>query len=199
MAISPASKLHRMNEQITARQVRLVESKGDLAGDKANEVKPGLMSIEEALSQAKALGLDLVEVSPNAEPPVVQIMNFGKFKFLKKKTTKKPKPFKVKEIKLRPVTDEGDYRVKLRNLLGFLEHGDKVKVTVRFRGREISHHDLGERLLDRIEKDVGEVGVIEQRAKMEGRQLIMTLAPRKLATMAGAAQNKPTPSVGEDA
>jgi translation initiation factor IF-3 len=123
--------------------------------------------------------MDLVEVSPNAEPPVVRIMDFGKFLFDEKKTKKKQKIQKIKEIKLRPVTDEGDYKVKLRNLIGFLEHGDKVKVTLRFKGREITHKELGNRLLDRIKADIAGVGIVDQEARFEGRQMVMMISPKK--------------------
>lgn len=139
----------------------------------------GIMSKRDAQRKAEMLGLDLVEVSPNADPPVVRIMDFGKFLFEEKKTKKKQKIQKLKEIKLRPVTDEGDYQVKLRNLLGFLEEGDKVKVTIRFKGREIAHKDLGSRLLDRIKADVSGMGVIDQEPKLEGRQMVMVISPKK--------------------
>ena len=127
------------------------------------------------------MGLDLVEVASNAEPPVCRIMDFGKFKFEQSKkqqeARKKQKIIHVKEIKFRPGTDEGDYQVKLRNLIRFLEDGDKTKVTLRFRGREMAHQELGAKLLDRIEEDLSAYGVVEQRPKMEGRQMVMVLAP----------------------
>lgn len=126
---------------------------------------------------AQKLNLDLVEVSPNAEPPVVRIMDFGKFQFELKKSKKKQKAPKLKEVKLRPVTGEGDYQVKLRNLKGFLEHGDKVKVTIRFRGREITHQELGLSLLERVAKDITEFGQVDQRPKLEGRQMMMIISP----------------------
>jgi translation initiation factor IF-3 len=137
------------------------------------------MSRRDAQRKAELMGLDLVEVSPNAEPPVVRIMDFGKFLFDEKKTKKKQKIQKIKEIKLRPVTDEGDYKVKLRNLIGFLEHGDKVKVTLRFKGREITHKDLGTRLLDRIKADIAGIGIVDQDARFEGRQMVMMISPKK--------------------
>lgn len=137
------------------------------------------MSKREAQRKAELLGLDLVEVSPNADPPVVRVMDFGKFLFDEKKTKKKQKVQKIKEIKLRPVTDEGDYKVKLRNLIGFLEHGDKVKVTLRFKGREITHKDLGTRLLDRIKADIAGIGIVDQDARFEGRQMVMMISPKK--------------------
>jgi len=139
----------------------------------------GVMSRRDAQRKAEILGMDLVEVSPNADPPVVRIMNFGKFLFEEKKTKKKQKIQKIKEIKMRPVTDEGDYKVKLRNLIGFLQEGDKVKVTLRFKGREITHKELGSRLLDRIKLDVTGTGVIDQEPKLEGRQMVMIISPKK--------------------
>lgn len=139
----------------------------------------GIMTKRDAQKKAELLGLDLVEVSPNADPPVVRVMDFGKFQFDEKKTKKKQKVQKIKEIKLRPVTDEGDYQVKLRSLIGFLERGDKVKITIRFKGREITHKDLGTRLLERIKADIATAGTVDQEGKMEGRQLIMIISPKK--------------------
>jgi len=133
------------------------------------------------MAQAAALTLDLVEIVPNAEPPVCRIMDFGKFKFenSKKKgvAKKKQKKTQVKEIKFRPVTDIGDYNIKLRNMTKFLEAGDKTKVTVRFRGREMAHRDLGMVMLKRVEADLAEIATVEQFPKMEGRQMIMVMAP----------------------
>jgi len=127
--------------------------------------------------------LDLVEVSPTASPPVCRIMDYGKFKFEASKklqaSRKKQKNIQVKEIKFRPGTDIGDYNVKLRNLRSFLENGDKTKITVRFRGREMAHRELGMELLKRVEKDLDELAVVEQRPKFEGRQMVMVMAPRK--------------------
>lgn len=137
------------------------------------------MTKREAQRKAELLSLDLVEVSPNAEPPVVRVMDFGKFLFDEKKTKKKQKIQKLKEIKLRPVTDEGDYKVKLRNLISFLEDGDKVKVTIRFKGREITHKELGSRLLERIKVDIAGFGVIDQEPKLEGKQMVMIISPKK--------------------
>lgn len=141
------------------------------------------MPTAEALTMAKAAGLDLVEVSPNAEPPVCRIMDIGKFVFEARKKQKEAKKKQVhttiKEIKFRPRTDIGDYNIKLRNLEKFLEHGDKVKITMRFRGREIVHRELGSELLKRIEKDLDELATVEQFPKMEGRQMVMVMAPRK--------------------
>jgi translation initiation factor IF-3 len=133
------------------------------------------------MARAAAVTLDLVEIVPNAEPPVCRIMDFGKFKFesSKKKgaAKKKQKKTQVKEIKFRPVTDIGDYNIKLRNMIKFLEVGDKTKVTVRFRGREMAHRDLGMAMLKRVEKDLEEYGTVEQFPKMEGRQMIMVMSP----------------------
>lgn len=126
---------------------------------------------------------DLVEIVPNAEPPVCRVMDFGKFKFeLNKKrnaSKKKQKQVQIKEIKFRPGTDIGDYNIKLRNLTRFLEHGDKVKVTMRFRGREMAHQEIGMNMLKRIEGDLAELGAVEQFPKMEGRQMVMVIAPKK--------------------
>ena len=141
----------------------------------------GVVSIEEAMSKAAAVTLDLVEIVPNAEPPVCRIMDFGKFKFenSKKKgaAKKKQKKTQVKEIKFRPVTDIGDYNIKVRNMIKFLEAGDKTKVTVRFRGREMAHRDLGMTMLKRVEADLVEYATVEQFPKMEGRQMVMVMAP----------------------
>ena len=127
--------------------------------------------------------LDLVEIVPNTEPPVCRIMNYGKYVFeqTKKKhaAKKKQKQIQIKEVKFRPGTEDGDYKVKLRNLTRFLNHGDKVKVTLRFRGRELVHQELGAKMLERIENDLQEFGVVEQYPKMEGRQMVMLLAPKK--------------------
>ena len=134
---------------------------------------------------AEQAALDLVEISPNAEPPVCRIMNYGKFLYEKSKTAKeqkkKQKVVQVKEIKFRPGTDEGDYQVKLRSLIRFLEDGDKAKITVRFRGREMAHQELGMRVLERVRDDLLEMAVVEAMPKLEGRQMVMVLSPRKKA------------------
>lgn len=141
----------------------------------------GIVPLEEAMQVASAANLDLVEIVPNAKPPVCRVMDYGKFKFeeskKKSQSKKKTKKTQVKEIKLRPGTDIGDYNIKLRKLIVFLENGDKTKVTVRFRGREMAHRELGMEMLKRIEKDLVEYGVVEQFPKMEGRQMIMVLGP----------------------
>lgn len=164
----------RINEKITASEVRLIDSEGNQAG---------IVSVREALRAAEESGFDLVEISPTANPPVCRIMDYGKFLFeLNKKQAearKKQKQIQVKELKFRPTTEEGDYQVKLRNLIRFLNHGDKVKITLRFRGREVAHQELGMKIFERLQQDTVEFAVIEQQAKREGRQLFMVLAPKK--------------------
>jgi translation initiation factor IF-3 len=163
-----------LNDKITSPEVRLIGADGE---------QVGVVPIEEALRIAEEAELDLVEVSPNAEPPVCRIMDYGKYRFEQNKklqsAKKKQKQIQVKEIKFRPGTDEGDYQVKLRNLIRFLTEGDKAKVTLRFRGREMAHQELGRKLLDRVEADLSEHGAVEQRPKMEGRQMVMVFAPKK--------------------
>lgn len=143
----------------------------------------GIISIEEARQIAYAADLDLVEISPNADPPVCKVMNYGKYQFeLNKKlqvAKKKQKQIQVKEIKFRPGTDEGDYQVKLRSLIKFLNDGDKTKITVRYRGREMAHREIGMDQLKRIEKDLEDIAIVEQFPKMEGRQMIMVMSPKK--------------------
>ena len=141
------------------------------------------MSIGTALELAQEAGLDLVEVAPNSEPPVCRVMDYGKFVFEQSKKAqsarRKQKQIHVKEIKFRPGTEEGDYQIKLRNLIRFLTSGDKTKVTLRFRGREMAHKELGAELLQRVQKDLQEYGVVEQFPQLEGRQMIMVIAPKK--------------------
>lgn len=143
----------------------------------------GVLSIAEALEVAGQAGVDLVEISPTADPPVCRVMDFGKFLFEKKKqqsvAKRKQKQVQIKEIKFRPGTDDGDYQIKLRSLMRFLEEGDKAKVTMRFRGREHAHRELGLELLQRVENDLAEAGVVESKPIMEGRQMIMIVAPKK--------------------
>ena len=150
----------------------------DAAGEQA-----GVMPLEAAIDIAKEGGLDLVEVSPMAEPPVCRVMDFGKYLFEQNKKAqsakRKQKQVHVKEIKFRPGTEEGDYQVKLRKLVDFLENGDKTKVTLRFRGREMAHQELGANLLARVREDLGEIAMVEQMPQMEGRQMIMVMAPKK--------------------
>lgn len=154
--------------------MRLIDVDGNQAG---------IVSVKEALRLAEESGLDLVEISPTAKPPVCRIMDYGKFLFeISKKQAearKKQKQIQVKEIKFRPTTEEGDYQVKLRNLIRFLNHGDKVKITLKFRGREVAHQDIGMKLMQRLQQDTLEYAVIEQQAKREGRQLLMVLSPKK--------------------
>ena len=143
----------------------------------------GVVTVEEARQQAKDSQLDLVEIVPNSEPPVCRVMDFGKYLFdiNKKKSAakKKQKQVQVKEIKFRPGTDDGEYEIKLRNLKRFLDGGDKVKVTLRFRGREMAHQELGGKMLKRVEADLSELGSVEQFPKMEGRQMVMVIAPKR--------------------
>lgn len=164
----------RINEEIRAKEVRVIDENGDQAG---------ILSLAEALQRARAVELDLVEVSPTAQPPVCKIMNYGKHVYQQKKNAaeskKKLHKVEIKEVKFRPVTDDGDYQVKLRNLIRFLEDGDKTKVTVRFRGRELAHRELGLEMLKRISEDLAEYGVVEQFPKMEGKQMVMLLGPKK--------------------
>ena len=141
------------------------------------------MPLAQAIELASSYDLDLVEVSPNADPPVCRIMDFGKYLFEQNKkaqqSKRKQKQVHVKEIKFRPGTEEGDYQVKLRKIVQFLESGDKTKVTLRFRGREMAHQELGANLLARVREDLEEIGVVEQMPQMEGRQMIMVMAPKK--------------------
>ncbi|HIC41048.1 MAG TPA: translation initiation factor IF-3 [Piscirickettsiaceae bacterium] len=163
----------RINDYIKVPEVRLIGAKGEPVG---------VVGTNQAREMAEDAGLDLVEVSPNAEPPVCKIMDFGKFLYEQKKqlsdAKKKQKKTTVKTIKYRPGTEEGDYQIKFRNLVKFLDNGDKVKVSIWFRGREMQHRELGMVMLDRIEKDTEEFANVEQKAKMEGRQLGMMLAPK---------------------
>lgn len=169
-----AEKKPRINEEIRAHEVRLI-------GDDGSQL--GVVSANEARRMSEEAGMDLVEISPDAEPPVCRIMNFGKYVFQQRKrkaaAKKKQKLVQIKEIKFRPGTEEADYQVKLRNMLRFLEQGDKAKITVRFRGREMAHAELGMQLMERLISDVAEFGVVEQRAKLEGRQMVMVVGPKK--------------------
>ena len=143
----------------------------------------GILSREDALRMAQEAGLDLVEIQPNAEPPVCRLMDFGKFRFDQQKKTaaakKKQKQVEIKELKFRPVTDQGDYQIKMRNMRRFLAEGDRVKVVIRFRGREMAHTELGMAMTQRIEEDLREEATVEQRPKLEGRQMVMMIAPKK--------------------
>lgn len=148
-----------------------------------NGEQVGILSISEALENASSVGLDLVEVAPNSEPPVCRVMDYGKFVFEQNKKAqsarRKQKQIHIKEVKFRPGTEEGDYQVKLRNLVRFLTQGDKTKVTLRFRGREMAHQQLGVELLKRVQQDLDEYGTVEQHPQLEGRQMVMVIAPRK--------------------
>jgi translation initiation factor IF-3 len=163
-----------LNGEITAPEIRLVAEDGE---------QLGIVPIRDALKLSEEREVDLVEIAPLANPPVCKMMDFGKFKYREAKKAHeaklKQKQIQVKEVKFRPSTDEGDYKIKLRNLIRFLEEGDKTKVTLRFRGREMAHQEFGQRLLERIKGDLEPHGVVEQWPKMEGRQLIMVLAPKK--------------------
>ena len=143
----------------------------------------GIVKIEEAMRLAEEADIDLVEIAPTAKPPVARLMDYGKFKYRESKKAHeaklKQKQIQVKEVKFRPGTDEGDYKIKVRNLIRFLTEGDKTKVTLRFRGREMAHQELGMQLLKRVEADLKEVGIVEQWPKLEGRQMIMILGPKK--------------------
>jgi len=169
-----SEKQLRVNEEITAKKVRLISADGE---------QIGIVGIEEALSAAQQKALDLVEISPNAEPPVCRVIDYGKFRYQDSKrkaaARKKQKQMHIKEIKFRPGTDIGDYSVKLRNLKRFLENGDKTKVTMRFRGREMAHQELGLQLLKRVEEDLLDFGAVEQFPKMEGRQMVMVISPKR--------------------
>ena len=168
------NKRVRRNDEIDASTVRVIRSDGEQAG---------VMDIADAKELAKDEGLDLVEVSPMADPPVCRIMDFGKYLFEQNKKNQSAKRkqtrVQVKEIKFRPGTDEGDYQIKLRKLVQFLEHGDKTKVTLRFRGREMAHKELGAKLLARVRDDLEEYGSVEQMPQMEGRQMVMVIGPKK--------------------
>jgi translation initiation factor IF-3 len=143
----------------------------------------GILQLADAIEAASGKGLDLVEVAPNAEPPVCRIMDYGKYLFEQNKKAhsarRKQKQIHVKEVKFRPGTEEGDYQVKLRNLIRFLSNGDKTKVTLRFRGREMAHQNLGRQLLERVRQDLEEYGAVEQRPQLEGRQMVMVIGPKK--------------------
>lgn len=149
----------------------------------ADGAQLGVVATIEAIRMSETAGLDLVEVSPEAKPPVCRIMDYGKFQFQLSKrkaaAKKKQKQVHIKEIKMRPVTEEADYQVKLRNLIRFLESGDKAKVTIRFRGRELTHPELGVKLLERVKLDLENYGVVEQMPKFEGKQILMVMGPKK--------------------
>jgi len=162
-----------VNDQIDADSVRVIDADGE---------NVGVISVQEGIDIAFDAGLDLVEVSPHASPPVCRVLDYGKYKYQAQKKAnearKKQKVIEVKEIKMRPGIDEHDYQVKMRSVRKFLEHGDKVKMTIRFRGREMAHQDLGMKVLDRVREDVDELAKVEQFPKTEGRMMTMVIAPR---------------------
>ena len=174
VTIAQEKNAHRLNREISVPEVRLAGEDGEQLG-----IVPTL----QALAMAEEAGVDLVEIAPQAKPPVCRLMDYGKFKYQEQKRAHeaklKQKQIQVKEVKLRPATDENDYQIKMRNMTRFLEEGDKVKVTLRYRGREMAHQEFGIRQLERIKADLGELIVVEQFPKLEGRQLIMVVAPKK--------------------
>ncbi|MFZ9314729.1 MAG: translation initiation factor IF-3 [Burkholderiaceae bacterium] len=167
-------RTHRVNEEITVPEVRLVGVDNEAIG---------IVKISEALRLAEEAEVDLVEIAPQAVPVVCKLMDFGKFKYQEQKRAHdaklKQKVIQVKEVKFRPGTDDNDYQVKLRNLTRFLEEGDKAKITIRFRGREMAHQEFGMRMLERVKEDLAELGQVEQMPKLEGRQMVMIMAPKK--------------------
>jgi translation initiation factor IF-3 len=162
-----------VNEEIRVPQVRLIDQDGEMQG---------VMSARDALLRAYAVGLDLLEISPNADPPVCKILDFGKFKYEQQKkrneAKKKQRVIEIKEVKVRPNIDENDYQVKLRSMKSFIDEGDKVKVTLRFRGREMAHQDIGVKVLERIRADLETATKVEQMPRMEMRQMVMVLSPK---------------------
>jgi translation initiation factor IF-3 len=173
MAAPPTRDGPRVNEEIRIPQVRLIDQDGEMQG---------VLTVREAMQRAFAVGLDLVEISPNADPPVCKILDFGKFKYEQQKkkneAKKKQKVIEIKEIKVRPNIDENDYQVKMRAMKSFIDEGDKVKVTLRFRGREMAHQDIGVRVLERIRAEMDTISKVEQMPRMEMRQMVMVLSPR---------------------
>ncbi|MGH6907227.1 MAG: translation initiation factor IF-3 [Aestuariivirga sp.] len=169
----PKEDEHRINHRIEAREVRLINAEGQ---------NVGVVPTHEAIMMAEEANLDLVEVSPDAKPPVAKILDYGKFKYQEQKKAnearKNQKVIEIKEIKMRPMIDDHDYDVKMRAINRFFEEGDKVKITLRFRGREMAHQELGQLLLDRVRKDTGEIAKVESEPRFEGRQIVMVLAPR---------------------
>ena len=173
MTAAPTRDGPRVNDEIRAPQVRLIDAEGEMQG---------VMSARDAWLRAQAAGLDLLEISPNADPPVVKILDFGKFKYEQQKkkneAKKKQKVIEIKEIKVRPNIDENDYQVKMRAMKSFIGEGDKVKVTLRFRGREMAHQEIGVRVLERIRSEMDPMSKVEQMPRMENRQMVMVLTPR---------------------
>ena len=173
MQAPPTRDGPRVNEEIRVPQVRLIDQDGEMMG---------VMSARDAMLRAFGVGLDLVEISPNADPPVCKILDYGKFKYEQQKkkneAKKKQKVIEIKEIKVRPNIDENDYQVKMRAMRSFIEEGDKVKVTLRFRGREMAHQDIGVRVLERIRSEMDPTSKVEQMPRLENRQMVMVLSPR---------------------
>jgi translation initiation factor IF-3 len=171
--VTPSREGPRVNQEINVPRVRLVDERGEMVG---------VVTRNEALQRATEAGLDLVEVAANADPPVVKILDYGKYKYEEQKrrneARKKQKVIEVKEIKLRPGIDDHDYHVKMRSMLKFIEEGDKVKVTMRFRGRELAHQELGMDVLMRVRDDLDKVAKVEQTPRMEGRQMTMVMSPK---------------------
>ena len=173
MPAPPTRDGPRVNDEIRAQQVRLIDQDGEMQG---------VMTARDAWLRAQSVGLDLLEISPNADPPVVKILDFGKYKYEQQKkrneAKKKQKVIEIKEIKVRPNIDENDYQVKMRAMKSFIDEGDKVKVTLRFRGREMAHQEIGIRVLERIKNEMDPTSKVEQMPRMENRQMVMVLTPR---------------------
>jgi translation initiation factor IF-3 len=173
MPASPTRDGPRVNDEIRAQQVRLIDQDGEMQG---------VMTARDAWLRAQSVGLDLLEISPNSDPPVVKILDFGKYKYEQQKkrneAKKKQKVIEIKEIKVRPNIDENDYQVKMRAMKSFIDEGDKVKVTLRFRGREMAHQEIGIRVLERIKNEMDPTSKVEQMPRMENRQMVMVLTPR---------------------
>jgi len=173
MNFTPTREGPRINDEISSARVRLVDERGEMVG---------IVGRNEALEMATDAGLDLVEIAPNADPPVCKVLDYGKFKYEEQKkkneARKKQKIIEVKEIKLRPSIDDHDYMVKMRSMNKFIEEGDKVKITMRFRGRELAHQELGMNVLLRVRDDLDEIAKVEQMPRMEGRQMTMVVAPK---------------------
>jgi translation initiation factor IF-3 len=188
------NKSHRLNEEINVPEVRLIGKEGE---------QLGVVSARQAMYLAEEAGMDLVEIAPLAQPPVCRVMDYGKFKYQEAKKAHeaklKQKQVQVKEVKFRPGTDENDYQIKLRNMVRFLEEEDKVKVTLRFRGREMAHQEFGMRQLERIKQDLDPYGQVEQMPRMEGRQMIMIVAPikKKIGEKMEAVAEKPAKATPE--
>jgi translation initiation factor IF-3 len=165
---------HRINDEIRVPEIRLMDANGE---------QVGIVRVAEGLRMAEDAGLDLVEIAPTAHPPVCRIMDYGKFRYQEQKKAQeakaKQKVIQIKEVKFRPVTDENDYQTKMRNLVRFLSNGDKAKVTLRYRGREMAHQQFGQELLNRIRTELADISQVEHQPKLEGRQMIMVLAPKK--------------------